>query len=180
MRKTLFTAMIATVGLLTSCGGGGGGGETAKETATLIPVNCASCELVFSPGDRSEGGHELVIRMNCVESAPGVGSGSLNAEVQFYEGDTCIGEFSMTGTWATVAVNENSFTISTISAQGNNAGLTAANMQFEITTNNSTNGVTSSRSGRFSSGQIMFNSGSRPYQFHMNGEEAEMTYTPRS
>ena len=180
MRKTLFTAMISAVGLLTSCGGGGGGGETATESAALIPTNCATCELVFSPGDRNEGGNELIIRMNCVESSPGMGSGSLQAEIQFYEGDTCMGEFSMTGTWATVADNENSFTISNISAHGDDAGLTAANMQFEITSTNTVNGVPTSRSGHFRSGQIIFNYGNRPYRFNMNGEDTEITYTPRS
>lgn len=166
--------------MLTNCGGGGGSGETTEVTAALIPANCAICELSFTPGDRNEGGHELVIRMNCIESTPGIGSGTLDATVQFYEGDTKIGDFSMTGTWATTAVNQSMFTISTISAQGDEAVLTGANMQFEITSDTSTNGVPTSRNGRFNSGKIFFNYGSRPYQFNMNGEEAEIVYTPRS
>lgn len=178
MRKTLFTAMMAAAGLLTNCGGGGGN-ETTTGGAAFLPENCSACELTCNPGDRDEGGLELVLRLTCTESAPGSSSGTLAAEAEFYEGDSQLGTFSMTGTWAAASVNDTNFTITNISAEGDGARISGGNMQFEITDSTESNGIISTRSGQFIGGEIYFTNIGRTYRFGMNGEKATIKYSPR-
>ena len=180
MKKTLFTTMIAATGLLTSCGGGGGSNENGTGDAVLLPANCSACELTCSPGDREEGGRELVLEITCTESSPGSGSGALSAEANFYAGESHLGTFSMSGTWATASVNTSIFTITNISAEGDGGRLTGGNMQFEITNTTENNGIISTRSGQFLGGEIYFTNAGKTYPFPMRGEKATIKYTPRS
>lgn len=105
----------------------------------------------------------------------------MTASLKLTEGSTAPQHFNLNENayWGAQPNTPNGILLNHLTAEGNEARLTGGPIHIEvISSQTDTEGVTSTRQGRFSNGHILITINNKPKQLKLTGIPVKMSFTP--